>query len=50
MLSLLLIIGIILLVLWLFGFKITPFGGRLVHVLLVIGLILVIIWLVQKVI
>ena len=50
MLSLFLIIGIILLILWLVGFKFAPFGGGLVHILLVIGIILLIIWLVQKVI
>jgi hypothetical protein len=49
MLSLLLIIGIILLVLWLVGWRIRPFGGGLVHVLLVIGIILLIVWLVQRV-
>jgi hypothetical protein len=49
MLSLLLIVGIILLVLWLLGFLISPFMGGLVHVLLVIGIIFLIIWLVQRV-
>ena len=49
MLSLLLIIGIIVLVLWLLGFLITPFMGSLIHILLVIGIIFLIIWLVQRV-
>ena len=49
MLRLLLIIGIILFILWLLGFLITPFMGGLIHILLVIGIILLIIWLVQRV-
>jgi hypothetical protein len=49
MLSLLLIIGNILLILWLLGFLITPFMGGLIHILLVIGIIFLIIWLVQRV-
>jgi hypothetical protein len=45
MLSLLLIIGIILLVLWLLGLiSHRTFGGG-VHILLVIAIILIIIWL-----
>ena len=47
--SMLLIIGIILLILWLLGFIITPFMGGLIHILLVIAIILLIIWLVQRV-
>lgn len=53
MLNLLWVVAIILLIMWLFGFLITPlsfaFMGGFVHVLLVIGLILLIIWLVQRV-
>jgi hypothetical protein len=37
---------VILLLLWLFGYLITPFGGNLIHLLLVIVLILVIVQLV----
>jgi hypothetical protein len=37
---------VILLLLWLFGAFITPFGGSLIHLLLVIILILVIVQLV----
>jgi hypothetical protein len=36
---------VILLVLWLFGWIITPFGGNLIHLLLVIILVLVIVQL-----
>jgi len=49
MLSVLMIIGIILLILWVLGFLITPFMGGLIHILLVIGIIFLIIWLVQRV-
>ena len=49
MLRLLLIIGIILLIVWLLGFLITPFMGGLIHILLVIAIIFLIIWLVQRV-
>ena len=49
MLRLLLIIGIILLIVWLLGFLITPFMGGLIHILLVIAIICLIIWLVQRV-
>jgi hypothetical protein len=49
MLNFLWVIALILLVLWLLGFLITPFLGSFVHVLLVIGLILGIIWLWQRI-
>jgi hypothetical protein len=49
MLSLFMIIGIILLILWVLGFLITPFMGGLIHILLIIGIILLIIWLGQRV-
>lgn len=47
--GLLWLIALILLIMWLFGFLITPFGGSLVHILLVIALILLIVWLFQRV-
>ena len=50
MLTLLLVIGIILFILWLLGFSIGFITGPILWILLVIGIILVIIWLVQKVI
>lgn len=40
------IIGLILVIVWLLGFIITPFMGSFIHVLLAIGIILLIIWLV----
>lgn len=46
--GLLWLIALILLIMWLFGFLITPFGGGLIHILLVLGVILLIIWLVQR--
>ena len=49
MLHLLWIIAIILLIVWLLGFLITPFMGGLIHILLVVGLILLIIWLWQRI-
>jgi Family of unknown function (DUF5670) len=47
--SILLIIGIIILVLWLLGFIFFRSLGWLIHLALVIGLILVIIWLLRNV-
>lgn len=49
MLNLLMIIAVILLILWLLGFLITPFLGGFIHVILVIAIILFIIWLVQRI-
>ena len=49
MLSVLLIIGIILLVLWLLGFSIGFIAGPLLWILLVIALVLLIVWLVPRV-
>jgi len=47
--DILLIIGIILLVLWLFGFIVFPVLGWLVHIALVIAVILIIIWLLRRI-
>ena len=49
MLSILLIIGIILLVLWILGFSIGFLAGPILWILLVIAVIFLIIWLVQRV-
>jgi hypothetical protein len=49
MLSVLLVIGIILLILWLLGFSIGFIAGPILWVLLVIALVLLIIWLVPRV-
>ena len=48
--NILLIIGIILLVLWLFGSFVLPTLGWLINVALVIAVIFIIIWLLKKVI
>ena len=45
MLSLLLIIGIILFILWLLGFSIGFLAGPILWIILVVAIILVIIWL-----
>ncbi len=47
--SILLVIGIILLVLWLMGIVTSRTLGGLAHVALVIAVILIIIWLLQAV-
>ena len=47
--SILLIIGIILLVLWLLGFLVLPALGWLIHIALIIAVIFIIIWLLRKV-
>jgi hypothetical protein len=49
MLTLLLVIGIILFILWVLGFSIGFLTGPLLWILLVVGIILVIIWLVPRV-
>ena len=49
MLSLLLIVGIILLILWLLGLLIGFIAGPLLWILLVIGVILLIVWLVPRI-
>ena len=46
--SILLIIGIILLILWLLGFFVFSLGA-LIHIALVIAVILIIIWLLKAV-
>ena len=45
MLTLLLVIGIILFILWLLGFSIGFLTGPILWIILVVGVILVIIWL-----
>jgi hypothetical protein len=47
--SILLIIGIVILVLWLLGFIFFRSLGFIIHVALIIGAILLIIWLLQSV-
>jgi len=47
--SILLIIGIIILVLWLLGLLFFKSLGALIHIALVIGVILIIIWLLRAV-
>jgi len=47
--DILLIIGIIILVLWLFGSSLLPSLGWLIHIALVIAVIFIIIWLLKKV-
>jgi hypothetical protein len=49
MLSLLLVIGIILLVLWVLGFSIGFLTGPILWILLVIGIIMLIFWLMPRV-
>jgi hypothetical protein len=39
--NLLYLIAVILIIAWIFGFFITPFGGGLIHILLVIAIIAV---------
>jgi hypothetical protein len=47
--TILLIIGIVLLVLWLLGLFVLPTLGGLIYIALVIGVILIIIWLLRRV-
>lgn len=49
MLSLLLVIGIILLILWVLGLSVGFLTGPVLWVVLVVGIIFVIIWLAQRV-
>jgi hypothetical protein len=39
--NLLYIIAVILIIIWVFGFFVSPFGGNLIHILLVIAIIAV---------
>ena len=48
MLTLLLVIGIVLLILWLLGFSIGFLAGPILWIILVVAIILVIIWLVRR--
>ena len=48
MLTLLLVIGIILFILWLLGFSIGFLTGPILWILLVVAIIFVIIWLAQR--
>ena len=49
MLTLLLVIGIILFILWILGFSVGFLAGPILWIILVVAIILVIIWLVQRV-
>jgi hypothetical protein len=49
MLSLLLVIGIILFILWILGFSIGFLAGPILWIILVVAIIMVIIWLAQRV-
>jgi len=37
--NLLYIIAVILIIIWIFGFFVSPFGGNLIHILIVIAII-----------
>jgi Family of unknown function (DUF5670) len=50
MLSLLLIIGIILFILWILGFSVGFLAGPILWIILVVAVILVVIWLFQRVV
>lgn len=45
--NLLYIIAVILVILWIFGFVITPFGGNLIHILLVIAIIAILLRIIR---
>lgn len=49
MLSLLLVIGIILFILWILGFSIGFLAGPILWIILVVAIVMVIIWLAQRV-
>lgn len=49
MINLLFIVGIVLFVLWVFGFITSYTLGGYIHVVFVIALILIVIWLVMRV-
>jgi hypothetical protein len=50
MLTLLLVIGIILFILWILGFSLSFLTGPILWIILVVAIILMIIWLVQRVV
>lgn len=45
--NLLYIIAVILVILWIFGFVITPFGGNLIHILLVLAIIAILLRIIK---
>jgi hypothetical protein len=46
--SLLYIIAVILVVIWLFGAFVSPFGGNIIHVLLVIAIIALLLGVIRR--
>jgi hypothetical protein len=48
MLTLLLVIGIILFILWILGFSLSFLTGPILWIILVVAIILLIIWLVRR--
>jgi hypothetical protein len=48
MLTLLLVIGIILFILWILGFSLSFLAGPILWIILVVAIILLIIWLAQR--
>jgi len=50
MLTLLLVIGIILFILWILGFSLSFLTGPILWIILVVAIILLIIWLVRRVV
>ncbi|MBD3749743.1 MAG: lmo0937 family membrane protein [Sphingobacteriales bacterium] len=45
--NLLYFIAVILIILWIFGFVISPFGGNLIHILLVIAIIAILLRIIK---
>ncbi|RWY57023.1 lmo0937 family membrane protein [Mucilaginibacter gilvus] len=46
--SLLYIIAVILVIIWIFGAFVSPFGGNIIHVLLVIAIIALILGVIRR--
>lgn len=46
--NLLYILAVILVILWIFGFVITPFGGNLIHILLILAIIAILLKVIRS--
>jgi hypothetical protein len=46
--SLLYVIAVILVIIWIFGYFVSPFGGNLIHILLVIAIIAILLKVINR--
>ncbi len=46
--NLLYVIAVILVIIWIFGYFVSPFGGNLIHILLVIAIIAILLKVINR--